>query len=734
MKIATDRQHCIHAWSVFVATGIGLVLTQSTGAAEVRSAQPRVGPAATLEEIVVTARRRAEGLQRVPDAVTAFSADRIEELDIRSLADYVVHTPNLYAREGFRSGLLFVTIRGITTGQQGWSPITYTVDGVKAGAVDVINLAALFDVERIEVLRGPQSALYGAGAIAGAVNIVTKTPTDEFGGQVDATYAKGNDLTVRGAVSAPVVADQLAFRLTGYYRNADGLIDSSTGDDIDFVDQSWVKGRLTFTPSDAVSLDVRAAYNDTNAGAVKAQRFARPDQMNTFDDSIQVRRGIIGEENRTFLDLSAKLDVVLPFATLTSITSYGEVEQDVFGTGSWDRPPALGEPPLAGIFGPIFGANAGPGQAVDHYQFIVDDYDFLTEDLRLTSSGEGRVRWVVGAEYMQRDTINRLGVGIVFGPAPGTPVPVIVNRVDDKEDEILGGYGQVSVDLSRSLELTVAGRYDTDEYNTRRRDPLTGATIAQLDSSGRPVDLLEAKDSKFQPKVQLAYRWSEPFMTYVSYSEGYRFGFFSSGNLAKPESTKNYELGFKTRLPALMLNGAIFHIDYSNQQTTIPALPVFLVANVPSRDIYGVELEMDWLATEQIQITAGVGAMDAGQRGRDLLNAPRAIPPESVPELTTNLGLQFTQPVFESWDLMARADWYYQDKFQRPIRGALVDINSVHLVDLQLGVKSASWGVRAFVKNVLDEQYATGVFDVGAFLGREYNKPRSYGLELSYRF
>jgi outer membrane receptor protein involved in Fe transport len=102
--------------------------------------------------------------------------------------------------------------------------------------------------------------------------------------------------------------------------------------------------------------------------------------------------------------------------------------------------------------------------------------------------------------------------------------------------------------------------------------------------------------------------------------------------------------------------------------------------------------------------------------------------------LTTNLGIQFTQPVLRSWELVARADWYFQDEFPRPIRGNLVDVTSIHLLDLQLGLKNETWGVRAFAKNVLDERYATGVADFGAFLAREVNSPRTYGVELSYRF
>ena len=144
-----------------------------------------------IEEIVVTARHRQESLQDVPIAVTAFDAAKIEAAGITDINGFVNLTPNFIAREAFRSGVTFLTIRGITTGQQGFAPITYVVDGVKASSLDAVNQGVLFDLERIEVLKGPQSALYGAGAIAGAVNVITKGPTDEFEGKVKLGYAEG---------------------------------------------------------------------------------------------------------------------------------------------------------------------------------------------------------------------------------------------------------------------------------------------------------------------------------------------------------------------------------------------------------------------------------------------------------------------------------------------------------------------------------------------------------------
>ncbi len=685
-----------------------------------------------LEEVIITARHREESLQSVPDAVTAFNAYKIEQMGINDIQSYVNQTPNFIVREGFRSGVMFVTIRGVTTSQQGWAPVTYVVDGVKAGAVDVINPGSLFDLEQIEVLRGPQGALYGAGAIAGAVNIRTKAPTDEFEGAVAASYGKGDDLNLKATVSGPIIEDKLAYRVTAFYRDSDGLTDSIEGDDIDFVEQESIKARLLFTPSDTLSIDLRAAYTDIYGGAVKAERFESADQLNDFDNNKGVSRGIVGEENREFVDISAKIDIELSFATLTSATGYLELDQDLYGSISWDNPGNADGSPTTGILNEeLYGRNATAGQVIDEYQNIVDNYEIFFQDLRLTSNGDGSYRWLIGAEYMARDTINELGLGMFIGPNPGTDISIPI-QFDEKEDRIWGVYGQVNIDLSDAMELTLAGRYDENDYNSRQYDPETGETILQLDEAGNAtLDKLEADDSKFQPKVQLSYDWSDDLMTYLSYAEGFRFGFFNTGSATAPETTENYEMGFKAGLydGRMTFNGALFHIDYSDQQNTVALAeaPFLITENIPDTSMDGIELELLWLVTEALEISAGVGYLDA-----EVEELKRR--PESVPELTTNLGIQYNQPMPADLMLVLRTDWRHQGDFVSIQGGELLTVDSVDLVDIRIGLEDELWAIRGYVKNALDEQYATDPGFFGTFYARDYNPPRSYGVEVSYKF
>lgn len=690
-----------------------------------------------IEEIVVTARYRQESLQDTPISITAFDSARIEAAGISDVHDFINLTPNFFARETFRSGVTFLTIRGITTGQQGFAPISYVVDGVKASSIDAINQGVLFDLERIEVLKGPQSALYGAGAIAGAVNVITKRPTDEFEGQVRLGYAEGDDFTFKGSISGPIIEDTLSFRLSGYYRDTDGLINTTTGDDLDFEEQGAMRGRLLFTPNDVLNLEFRVAYSEIEAGAAKQESFTDFSLLNTFNDQTQARRGIIGEESRDILDVSAKIDVELPFATLTSISSYHEMEQELYGTASWIRPPALGEPPVIGLFGPLFGENAvepamgfgpmGPtGQAIDHFQDLVDDFKIFTQDIRLTSNSEGSFRWVAGFEYIDREIINGLTLGTIN---PQNTSLTFVNRFDERNDTIWGAYIHVSFDITENMELAVSGRYDEDDFSTRLFNPVTGETISSLDESGMPVDKLEAKDSKFQPKVTLSYDWSENLHTYLTYSEGYRFGFFNTGNLTNPEETKNYEFGLKTNLfdGRASFNGAVFYIDYSNQQlTSVTSQPPFrLTTNIPESDVLGFEIETSLRVTEALGLSAGVGYLDT-----EISEINRKL--DAVPKVTANVAVDYVHALDNNLEIFGRFNWRHQGSFI--LRSGLFNIHAVDLLDIRLGLRKDNWSVTGFAKNILDERFATDATDFGIAFVRSYSPPSSLGVELGYRF
>ena len=677
-----------------------------------------------LEEIVVTSRKRAESLQDVPDSITAFGASQIENAGIDEVQDFIDMTPNIMMRETFRAGVTFITIRGVSTGQQGWPPVTYVVDGVQSGSIDAINQGSLVDIERIEILKGPQGALYGAGAIAGAINIVTKKPTNDPEFAVRGSYSSGNNVKLSGMASGPIVEDKVLYRLNAYYNKADGLIDSTDGDDLDYEEQVSIRGRLIFNLSESSELDLRGEYTDVEAGAAYQEMVPSASLIDTFNDTWGTpARGLIGYENRKMKNLSAKFENESDAGTLTAVVGYSDIKQDLFASASWSKPPV----------GTLFGFNVGPDDFyADAFQDLADNFETVTADLRFTSPSDQPLRWMVGASYLDRKVLNYLGVGAIRSGTNRENIDAdyFLSSPDVRNAEMWGIYGQLNYDISDKLELTVAARYDQNSYNTTNYTDRTLSTPVQaLDPSGALVDTNTAKDSKLQPKVQLSYKINEDVMTYATYATGFRTGFFATGNLTLPETTDNYEVGIKTTLAdgRVRLNASAFHIDYSNQQFTfiVAEAPFRSTTNIPSTNINGLEIELMAAVTESLEISTGLGITDA--KVADGTTAA------TTPDYTANFSATYTQPISDELELLVRFDYRRQGSFFMDAANTY-KVPEKDYLDARVAIRSDAWTIGAFVDNLTNTRQSNSFSDFGVGFVRAMNKPRSYGVELSYKF
>jgi len=704
----------------------GLILTVS-GLALL--AIPSVVAAQAEDEIIVTARKRAEKLQDVPEAVTAFTQTDIQSAGITDVADFIELTPNITIRETVRAGVTFITLRGITTGQQGWAPVTFIVDGVQAGSLDAINQGALLDLEQIEVLKGPQGALYGAGAIAGAINIRTKSPTDEFEGNVKLRYGKGNDRTVSGIVSGPIVPGKLRGLVSGYYRKTDGLINAVDGRNLDFEEQGTIRGRLILDATENLRFDLRGSYSDITAGAAYQDKVFAASDINVFDGPRAPGpfRGIVGSEKRKFAEGSLKVDWDTSFGTVTSISGYSDIRQDLFGSASWDDPLRSGAVGLAPL--PLGGVvDLGGVFLYDWFQDLGDDFKTFTQDFRITSSGDGPLRWLIGASYLDRQVVNRLNVGFVLNSAGGPLFPLGgFPRIDERNDQAWGIYGQINYDLSDRLELTLAGRFDENTFDTSQFTDETRTTpVPTVDQNGNAVNILTNTDNKFQPKATLSYDLSDNVMAYVTYAEGFRYGFFNTGNLTKAESTRNYEVGMKTRLGRFTVNTSAFHIDYSNQQfTSVVATPPFrTTTNIPSTSIDGFEVEWNGQLNDYFGLFGGLGYINAKQKNG--FKAP------VTPDYTLNIGGLYTNTIGD-YDFVGRVDLRQQGQF---FIGFTEDfkVPAKAYINARFSIGKDNWNIAAYANNILNEQQANDFTALAGGYVRAQSKPGSYGIELKYGF
>lgn len=660
-----------------------------------------------VDEIVVTARKREEKLQDVPAAITAFSARAIGDAGVANVSDVTLLVPNLSIANTQNMGTVFINIRGVGQYRNSEPPVAMVIDGVQITSPNQIT-QDLYDIERIEVLKGPQGSLYGRNASGGAINIVTRQPTNEFEGLVRATYANGEDWRGQAVLSGPIIPDKLLFRVAGSYRDTAGLLRNVTLDrKVDFLEDRNLRLRLLFTPTDALQLDLRGSISDADGGA--SWFVPLPDaSANDFDVPIQA--DALGRGSRTLKDAALKIDYDLGFATVTSISSLASVEEFFFEDLEWL--------PL-----PILTAD----QDLDTATF--------SEELRLASPSTGRLRWLAGAYYL--DTKRDL---VTFVDVVGVTRLAIGNLRDDNKAWAL--FGNVEYDLTPSLKFALGLRYDEDRR--RQTDRIQAGAISR------------ATFDELQPKVTLSWQATDEVLAYASYGSGFRSGGFNAtatfGRQYRPEVVTSGELGVKSTWAGgrFVLNAAAFYSDFDNLQQYVLDVNSGgqAIVSVPNARVYGLELEAQAQPVDNLQLTASLGLQRSRIKSELIGFDPNAVgyPPgftfvgKRVPLVypwSYVLGAQYRWPLSDRARLTLRAD--YSARGGNYWEANNLDKQSaVHIVNARAAVEFGSLEVVVWAQNLFDEEYfeefvsrefAGTIADVG-FLGR----PRTYGVTTTFRF
>ena len=503
-------------------------------------------------------------------------------------------------------------------------------------------------------------------------------------------------------------------------------------------------------------------YTEETNGSTYQSKLPTLADVEDFSDQFEPHRRLIGRHDREFFRVSLTAELDFEWGALISVTGYNDIEQSVESSICWDDPddPQLDADPvtpgaqvecLFGVaFFPTLGSAAGPGETVDQLFASLDNFETFNQDLRLVSPGDQRLRWMVGASYMDRETLTGFDAGLILGPASGDSSNCATGfgfdpsqcggftnlfpAWDVREDSWWGIYGQVSYDVTDKLELTLAGRYDDQEYtNTRFTDRNKTAIVQVLEPvTGILIDSEVNDATDFQPKITLSYDVTPDFMAYFTWSQGFRAGFYNTGNFTVPEDTKNIEGGIKSTFDifetTLVANLAVFYIDYSDQQfsTTINDPPFRIPITIPSSDIYGLEIESTWFINKYLSLGGAFGYLDA--------KLPDGTTPPNAPEFTVNLMGDFQYPLGDRLTGTFHVDYRYDDAM---FLGAGETSRTSHkeYVNLRLGVEYGNWTTTFFAKNVTDERSGQTAFDfLAAGFIRNFNKPRQLGVEVMARF
>ena len=667
---------------------------------------------AVIEEIVVTSRYRAEKLSDVPDSITAFQAADIERFRIERINRVATLTPNLRFSDDQEVGVSTLVIRGVRQNRgTGQPPVSFRIDGVSA-TNNLLTTQELFDVESVDVLRGPQGALYGRNAIGGAVLISTKLPSSEPEYNLRFSAAEGEDYSVAGSASGPLGSEDLLYRASFRWQDREGQLRNSYLDNqyVDYKESASIRGRLLYKPSDKLTIDLRGQYQDQEGGSgyfmPGSEGFLPlppPNPPLLFGNpTYEIQSNRIGRSLVRSWETSAKIDYDLGWATLTSISSYTEVDSG----NDQDLDQTLVE-------------------AIDI--IVIDDSETFAQEFRLVSNSDEALRWVAGVQYFTQDRFRSLATTFL-----GFPVPP---AAQDLELEDIAAFGNLSYDLTEDLELTLAFRYDEE----------------------KPKDKTQGRSDTFselQPKASLAYSFGEGLLGYVTVGKGFRAGGFNNlapGSNFEPgfdeESLVSYEVGVKGAAPGGRFRGglSLFYIDYEDQKYFLfDQTGTQANINVKESEILGGELEFTALPTDAVRIDVGIGFTDS--EIKEYEDIPGVLVPASAivgqkvpgaPVWSLNLAMQHTKALSGSLDLVSRLDFEHRDKTYWTLDN--VDTQSAYdLTNLSFTLESERWSTRLFVDNLFDEEYIEWFF-AARFIGLPADiawpsKPRQVGLEYSLRF
>jgi len=712
------------------------------------AAQSTTQPATSeeMEEVLVTARMRSETFRDVPITVNVFTAENIESAGIERPVDFIARVPNMTLVETQNAGNAFVVLRGISQARNSEPSVAVMVDGVLETNPAEFN-QDLFDIEQIEVLKGPQGAVYGRNAIGGAIIIRTRDPSEEFEGRVKLGAGNGSSMRAQADVSGPL-GDAFGYRASLSYYETDGYLPSTfLGGKADPVESLSGRVRLTFEPSDTFSGDLRLSFenldtrgfyfviprdNEANPFAT----FTTPPNANDVTSPIQVDQ--TGIDNRDLFTGALKLDFELGGGTLSSVSAYNTTEEIITGD-AYDFRPAANS-----IFNVLLGFD------LNQSQFL--DLSSWSQELRYTSSDEGRIRWIAGAYFVHTDrfisTGNMVDDGTGVYPVYRQPRltgnnPSATFLADSQDNDAWAVFADVTFELSDQFELDTALRYDED-----KRENTTETPPAFLpDPSAFTGEVRTETFSEAQPKITLRYKPSDDITLYGGWSRGFRSGGFNQtgvgavadasgiagvNDIFQAEVADTWEVGFKGSFLDRRLNLGLALFD---TQSTNGYFFVFLAANSTQNlgnldaDYTGAEFEFSSRITDHFEIFGSAGYTDSEITG---MEDPSVIGNQAplVSRVTYNLGAQLDQPLGDNLNLAFRVDYrHIGETWWEPYN--VTSRDPIDLVDLRLGLEGKNWAVTAWSKNLTDEEY-NAEFSPGGFLFRAL--PQRYGLEVSYSF
>jgi iron complex outermembrane recepter protein len=753
--------------------------------------------ALVLEEVIVTAQKRAEGLQDVPIAVSAISGEKIAESGIQGMEDLSSYVPNfnLFLNPGGGSPAE-IYIRGIGSGNNVAfeQSVGMFIDGVYTGRSQQF-LVPFLDVASVEVLKGPQGALFGKNTVAGAMIINSVRPTDEFEGEVRVQHEFEDESTEYiGVVSGPLT-DDVSGRLAAKYRDAGGYMENLVrGTDEPEVESLGVRGSLLFEPTDDLQIYGKVEYAEVDRtgsngqltnidgnfrGILEHRDALTPLEDARFDD--KTTSNSFNEEGAELDSLSVTLqaDWELDAHTLTSLTNYNEYDSDTITDGD---------------FSDLFFIE----------QNLLEDFEQISQEFRLSSPGGETLDYIVGIYLETQEVESNVPtdlnlVALSAENIPGSPVPAVqggIEQLYSQESDTAAVFGEASWNFVDAWTFTLGARYAYEDKDAERsirltdfqgtqdlQDPIARNVFANLLGRAEFETASDRDTDNVSFSANLAWDYSEDGMAYIRYARGYKTGGFNANlTVTEPlapgevpddfeyddEEVNSIEIGSKMTLldGAAELNLAAFYTEPKDLQVSTFVDSGFIVGNAAESTSKGIEAEGRWAAAPFLNFVLSVAYLDSTYddfpgapctSAQLLADDPVAAgcdgwTAENPTEGTTNLegqvagrapewsGMFITNlilPVSDSMIFNASVDVQYEDEVFEELdpnyQGSYYKINA----RMALASEDQKWAVALVGKNLNDETTFGNGAGVGFFTGswfKNRQQGRTIALDMTYRF
>ncbi|MBB6520228.1 TonB-dependent receptor [Pseudoteredinibacter isoporae] len=701
-----------------------------------------ISHASIIEEVVVTAQKREQNLQDVGLAVTAFSGDQLAELGYTKTEDIVAQTPGLNVAQ-LHPTITTLNIRGVSQNDyaDGYeAPVAVFVDGAYVSSMGAAS-AQLFDIQRVEILRGPQGTLFGRNATGGVLHYVSNAPSDEFDFYINGTIGNYGTKRVESAIGGSL-SDDIQARLAMVVDRNDGLLKNRIGPNLRDTDARSLKLQVAWQPTDSldVLLKLQHAKDDANGNGYQHTAAVNgsdglgfivpgPDPTGYEDRDGDVHAGDyddIGFFNREINGSTLKLSYQLAESiSLVSISDVNIIKKDYREDGD---------------------SGPNPFLSVETRQ----DQTQYSQEFQLSQEGENQ-RWQAGIYYL--DIENRLSPQFELDFHPLGFAPDYGFAVQNaKNNSVLNTrsvalYGQTEFDLSENLSAILGARYTRDQRQIDYQgfDPFAADGITNLTLDEK------IKFNNWSYKAQLDWRLSEDSLLYFGATKTHKAGNFQIRGDAPlgviphdQEELLNLEIGFKSDILGGLgrLNAAVFRYDYKDYQAffTDPlfgATGTTLIQNLDA-NAYGGEIELAFSPSEGWDVLLGASYLhstvkdvvfpNGTVKDGELPNAPR---------FTLNGLVRYAWPVMEG-EASVQVDWNHSDNFSFSVLNSPIDQEPAYtLFNARANYKLPGnrWSVSLFINNLSDEEYRLYALDVSAIGLSEsiYGPPRMYGVSVEYR-